>query len=92
MAELDPILAKALADLPEIERRVAAGQMFNAYESGSFWLICIGPITDFGIVLVDELDWRAANLVIAALRAAFGQPQALFHAFDVDGIEEGNLE
>ena len=59
---------------PAVSARVMKGQKFNAYDctSGGYF-VGIGPITNL-LSLTHVRDAETANLLVAALRIATGQP------------------
>lgn len=63
-----------LDQLPKVRDRVLRGQKFNGYDSTSGdYIVAIGPVTDC-LMLARVPDARVANLLVAALRIATGQP------------------
>lgn len=60
-----------------IADRLAAGHRFNAYGlPGGGFMVALGPIDNFTSIAHADTAWRA-DLVVAALRIATGQPAAL---------------
>lgn len=70
MIEVEDKLAGLIA-------RLEAGQKFNAYETSSGrYLIAIGPVTNALSLTTCGLP-EVADFIVAALRKAHGQPEAL---------------
>ena len=89
---------EALAALPSVAARHAAGQQFNAYhtsgdEDDLDMVVCIGPITSRPISLV-EADEPVARLVEAALRVAgcAAQPTDPSGKHQFDGADDKTPE
>lgn len=73
-----------------VQTRLDAGQRFNAYETarGDTYLISIGPISNL-LHLAQCHDAEVADMVVDALRAAFGQQPALATLAQALGDDNG---
>lgn len=63
----------SVALTPHIEARLRRGEYFNAYTTRDGYVIGLGPVSDY-LWLADAGSAVVADLIVAALRAAAGQP------------------
>lgn len=79
---------KEIDALPVLRQRLDAAQMFNGYElvTGGY-AVSLGPISD-RVDLIHVESCEIANLLVAALRAANGQPPVLCPLEEYDAEED----
>jgi hypothetical protein len=75
----------SVQQMPTLKKRLASGQMFNAYEIGDGWCVCLGPISDT-MWITGPVPHTVANLLVDALRIAASQPEQPCRAFPEEGV------
>lgn len=77
---------KTHPDVPmAVLERLERGEFFNAYSypRRGYWIVGIGPITDF-VEIGRTSSNVGANLLVDSLRVAFDQPAQLVKAEDYE--------